>query len=211
MMQREDGDKNFAIWLLGDSNPSHWQDVLIAPLDSRHPARHNIWTPVLDVIQDKVFRKCRSRVDVSTIYIRNAIQNPKDKPAGTILNWSLQLDNEITEFGQLLGQHHPVILLSFGRFAFEFSRRVLGQEPKHPVDYWGAKNMGDKFRKRIGAFDPGATNLLPLLHTSISRGRYIESHDYFSGQKGGNYFEFVGNQIADIFMQNQSALKIWIE
>jgi hypothetical protein len=211
MMQREDGDKNFPIWLLGDSNPSNWQDVLITPLDPRHPARHNIWTPVLDVIQDKVFRKSRNRVDVSTIYIRNAVQDPKDKPSGTILHWSLQLDNEIAEFRQLLSQHTPVILLSFGRFAFEFSRRVLDQGPKHLVGYWGARNMGDEFRKRIGAFDPGTTNLLPLLHTSISRGRYIESHNYFSGEKGGNYFEFAGSKIADILMQNQSALKIWIE
>jgi hypothetical protein len=41
------GDPDFPIWLLGDSNPKGWQSVLETPLDPRHPARHNIWTPVL--------------------------------------------------------------------------------------------------------------------------------------------------------------------
>ena len=211
MMQKEDGDKDFPIWLLGDSNPSHWQDVLVTPLDPRHPARHSIWTPVLDVIQDKVFRKCKSRVDVSTIYIRNAIEDPEEKPSGKSLHWDMKLGSENLAFRQLLDQYQPFILLSFGRFAFEFGRRALAQGPEHPVSYWGAGNLGDEFRQRMGAFDPKGVNLLPLLHTSISRGRYLESHDYFCRQAGGNYFEFVGDQIADILLQYQNTLKIWIE
>ncbi|MBK8048508.1 MAG: hypothetical protein IPK16_16155 [Anaerolineales bacterium] len=75
-MNRDVGDKTCPIWLLGDSNPSNWQDVLVTPLDPRHPARHSIWTPVLDVMQDRVFRKQRLRIDTSSIYIlqRSKIQ-----------------------------------------------------------------------------------------------------------------------------------------
>lgn len=211
MMQKEDGDKDFPIWLLGDSNPSHWQDVLVTPLDPRHPARHNIWTPVLDVIQDKVFRKCRSRVDVSALYIRNAVEDPKNKPPGNSINWNTTLNREIVEFQGLIDRYRPAILLSFGRFAFEFARRVFAQRPEYTTNYWGAKNLGDEFRQRTGAFDPNGVNLLPLLHTSISRGRYLESHDYFCGQARGNYFEFVGDRIAGILLQYQDTLKIWIE
>lgn len=75
IMKKEVGSRNSDIWLLGDSNPKNWQKVLKTPLDPRHPARHNIWTPVLEVIQDRVFRTCRCRVDTSQIYVRNAVED----------------------------------------------------------------------------------------------------------------------------------------
>jgi hypothetical protein len=48
-----------------------------------------------------------------------------------------------------------------------------------------------------------------LLHTSISRGRFIESHNQFF-EPDGNYFDFAGTQIADLFLKNSSQLNIWI-
>jgi hypothetical protein len=110
-MKSEVGNKDFPIWLLGDSNPKNWQDILVSPFDSRHPARHSIWTPVLDVIQDNVFRKSRIRIDTSSIYIRNAIENPLDKPLGSSANWGTDLEKTIQEFGQILYQHHPALSL----------------------------------------------------------------------------------------------------
>jgi len=91
--------------------------------------------------------------------------------------------------------------MCFGAFSFEFARRALKQEPKQAFSNWGAKSLGIQFRQRISEFEPEKINSLPLLHTSISRGRFIESHNYFSGQKRGNYFEFVGNAIADKLIQ----------
>ncbi len=210
-MKSEVGNKNFPIWLLGDSNPKNWQDILVSPLDSRHPARHSIWTPVLDVIQDNVFRKNQSRVETSSIYIRNAIENPVNKPLNNNPNWSSGLEQVIEEFRQLLYQHRPIIVFCFGAFSFEFIRRALNQNPQYPFGYWGAKNLGAEFRQRIDRFDPNTINALPLLHTSISRGRFIESHNYFTQLEGGNYFEFVGNQIADKLLAYNQRLKIWIE
>jgi hypothetical protein len=210
-MKNEVGNKNFPIWLLGDSNPKNWQDILITPLDSRHPARHSIWTPVLDVIQDNVFRKSRKRVDTSSIYIRNAIENPIDKPPEKQNNWSTNLDQVNEVFSQLLFQYQPVFVLCFGSFSFEFARRALKQEPNHPFGYWGARNLGIEFRQRISEFNLGRINALPLLHTSISRGRFIESHNYFTQQEGGNYFEFAGNQIANKLLLDCQQLNIWIE
>jgi|GEM_PF-5023839 hypothetical protein len=55
-MKKESGDPQFPIWLLGGSEPDRWKSVLNAPLEPRHPVRHNIWTPLLDVIQDSVYR-----------------------------------------------------------------------------------------------------------------------------------------------------------
>ena len=210
-MQIDVGDKGFAIWLLGDSNPGNWQDVLVTPLDPRHPARHNIWTPVLDVIQDSVFRKHRSRVDTSAIYIRNAIEDPTNRPPDNTLSWNAGLEQKVEGLRQLIYQYRPILLLCFGAFSFEFARRALMQKPEQPFGYWGAKTLGEEFRQRIDNFDSKAINALPLLHTSISRGRFIESHNYFCEQEGGNYFEFAGNRIADKLLQYRGELRIWID
>jgi len=112
-MEKEIGNKDFAIWLLGDSNPKNWQDILLAPLDPRHPARHSIWTSVLDVIQDEVFRRCRTRVDTSAIYIRNAIEDPSMKPPSDTVDWKEDVISYIDELSKLLKQHRPILLFCF--------------------------------------------------------------------------------------------------
>ncbi|MBK8048507.1 MAG: hypothetical protein IPK16_16150 [Anaerolineales bacterium] len=83
--------------------------------------------------------------------------------------------------------------------------------PARPYASWGARTLGDAFRQSIDGFSPDNINAFPLLHTSISRGRYIESHNYFSGQDGANYFEYVGTAIADKLLQYQTDLQIWIQ
>jgi hypothetical protein len=55
------------------------------------------------------------------------------------------------------------------------------------------------------------TNILPLLHATIARGKFIQSHNYFCDQEGGNYFDFVGNHIAETLLLHRAALNIWIE
>jgi len=210
-MKKEVGDRNSEIWLLGDSNPKNWQTVLETPLDPRHPARHSIWTPVLEIIQDRVFRENRSRVDTSSIYIRNAIEDPAGKPRSNSIKWETIVERELQGFQEVVRGCQPKILFSFGAFAFEFARRAFGEEPKRSHNYWGARNLGHEFRQRVDQFDLNATNLLPLLHVSIARGWFIQSHEYFSGQEGGNYFEFVGNRIAQTLMEHGDRLKVWIE
>ena len=210
-MNPEIGDKNFPIWLLGDSNPRKWQNILVSPLDPRNPARHSIWTPVLDVIQDRVFRRSRSRVDTSSIYIRNAVEDPDDKPPDNSMNWGIVLEQGITEFCQQLDQYCPLLVFSFGAFSFEFIRRSLKEIPVYHYRYWDTNKLGIEFRRRLDGFDLNVVNALPLLHTSISRGRFYESHNYFCQEEGRNYFEYVGNQIADKLLEHAQQLKIWIE
>src|SRR5512147_2716135 len=113
-MKHEIGNRSFPIWLLGDSNPKNWQEILEAPLDPRHPARHSIWTPVLDVIQDRVFRERRYRVDTSSIYIRNAIEQPENKPPENIALWNSALEQGIDDLHQALELHRPALVFSFG-------------------------------------------------------------------------------------------------
>lgn len=210
-MKDEDGDKRFAIWLLGDSNPKNWQHVLDVPFDPKHPARHSIWTPVLETIQEYVFVTRKNRVKTSPIYVRNAIEDPVDKPLPNSLNWSENVEKKALSFRDDVLRYKPKVILSFGAFAFEFARRALTPEKdKHPYKYWDTKNLGNEFRRNINDFNISETNILPLLHTSISRGRFIESHRYFCNGESNNYFEYVGRCIGQKLTEYYDDLPIWM-
>lgn len=209
-MERETGDPNFSIWLIGDSNPVQWEAALKTPFDPRHPIIHNIWTSVLDVLQDKVYREARLRVDTSGIYIRNAVDDSQKKPKSSDILWTGAVEEEIKNLENLVKNFHPILLVSFGAFAYEFTRRSIGA--KEPINFgcWGAKKLGIEFSHQIADFKPNKTNVISLLHRSISGGKYIESHDYFTGTGGVNYFDFVGNMLAEKILQYKEQLPIWI-
>jgi hypothetical protein len=211
MMQREIGSMDSPIWLLGDSNPKNWADALEAPLDPRHPARHSIWTSVLDVIQDKVYKEARLRVDTSNLFIRNAIEDPKYKPLGSKIIWQNPVVDQVMDHRGLLVNHHPILLFCFGAFAYEFARRVMAESPEFAYSHWGAKNLGNDFLFRASSVDSNQVNIFPLLHVTIARGKFIQSHRYFTNSQDGNYFEFVGRQIADVLLLYREQLRIWIE
>jgi hypothetical protein len=102
------------------------------------------------------------------------------------------------------------MLFSFGAFSFEFARRALDQEPKERCSHWGTRQLGQEFRRGIAEFDLDTVNLLPLLHVSIARGRFVQGHEYFCEQEGANYFEFVGKEIAERLIAHQDELQVWI-
>lgn len=213
-MNRDSGDKSSPFWLLGDSNPTRWEEKLNDPLDSRHPARHNILTPILDGVQDAVYRACRLRIDSRKLYIRNAIASAAVKPSGQDQAWDARVQNEVEVLATLLALHRPPILLTFGSFSYEFARRASGHNPGHPHRYWSSDRLGEAFRSAIEQFDPDGLNIIPLLHTTIARGRFLESHAYFTGVSDANYFEFVSEELAKRLIQhidNPSFLRLWIE
>lgn len=210
MMMREVGNPNFPIWLVGDSNPKQWQDSLFGPFDPRHPVRHNIWTSILDEIQDRVFRTGRLRVDSSQLYVRNAVDDQLLKPDKNKIEWEPSVEAQVNTFGEILHRYSPMLVLCFGAFSFEFTRRALGQEPKTKYRKWGARSQGREFNERISRFDHSAINAFPLLHRSVSGGKFIQSHEYFVGAVNANYFRFAGEQIADILLHHQHSVDVWI-
>lgn len=211
-MKKDIGDKNFPIWLIGDSNPKNWQGVLSAPLDPRHPARHNIWTSVVDVIQEELFRIGKIRFETRTLYIRNAVEDPKDRPSVNIIQWPSKVEQEIVALQNDLVEFHPKLVFSFGRFAFEFSRRAFEETPHRKSGFWNTESLGDEYRQRLNAFTPNTLNLIPLLHTSISRGRFISSHQQFCRHgDDANYFDYIGIQIAHKIYEYERQLDIWIK
>ena len=210
MMAKSQGDIESAIWLLGDSNPQNWQNKLQEPLDSRHPARHNIWTPILLEIQDRVFAAAKLHVDQSKFYVRNAVENPRHRPVPADLFWSEYLQQAVKDFSTSMQKHHPQVIFCFGAFSFEFARRAVGSGKPTPYNAWNTRTLGKQFREAIESFEPKVTNIIPLLHVSIARGRFIESHDNFCNSAGGNYFAYAGEAIAVKFLQFRSQLKIWV-
>ena len=207
-MKREHGSRDFPIWLLGDSSPAKWERRLVAPLDPRHPARHNIWTPILEGIQSHLFTAKRTRLCTDALYIRNAVHRASDKPNHRTVEWPSHLYRETHDFASLVNNHSPVLVLTFGAFAFEFARRSLKESSPRAFRHWTTARLGQEFRHRTETFRPDGTNLFPLLHASIARGRFLESHRYFTDRSDGNYFDYVAQTIAHCLCNNESAFNI---
>ena len=200
-MQRECGDINFPIWLLGDSEPKNWADVLFEPFDERHPIRHNIWTVIADMIQEIVFNANKQRIDFSRIYIRNAVDDPKNKPKPSESDWNSfdKLKNDLMQFNEMIIKYKPKMILSFGAFSYEFARRSINEQcDQYSIKHWGAENLGKEFRLQIQ--NPKYL-VFPLLHRSIAGGKFIQSHNKFCNAKEANYFRYVSIELAKIILK----------
>jgi hypothetical protein len=211
MMPVDVGRRDFPLWLIGDANPSPGKTTPLTPTDARHRVWHLMWTPVLNVIDDRVYLSTRSRVDSHGIHVRNALSDLALKPEPSQTHWSPVVEDALLGLRKLISAHRPTLLISFGAFAFEFVRRAIGERDLHPHGFWAAKRLGDQFRQRIANFEPGAANVIPLLHRRLSTSKYMESHEYFCGQVGVNYFEVVGEALADTMLRYRDQLPVWIE
>ena len=209
-MLRESGNMSSSIWLIGDSGPPQWREYLDEPLDSRHPARHNIWTPVLEGIQKQVFLGDRRRVDDSQLYVRNAVHNQEDKPPHNAIEWDPKLLEETDALGKLLETYEPTLVFTFGAFAFEFTRRSLAIEPRKSFRCWTTRRLGTEFGQSVKDFSPREVNVFPLLHVSIARGRFLKSHEHFTGESNGNYFDLVGREIGTLLLKYKDTLGVWL-
>ena len=205
-MKNSAGDPRFPIWLIGDSPPEKWADKLDSPLDAKHPARHNIWTSVADSMQDRLYRQGRLRLDTSRLYIRNATDRPLTK---STIQAQTQLSQQILQ--ELIEKYKPKIILTFGIFAFTTTLLASGETPEK--FFKTTKLLGEQFRSRIKNYDDHKVNVIPLLHISIARRRFLESHRDFVGIEGKthpNYFDYVGDKLADLLLTKFSDKPTWI-
>jgi hypothetical protein len=205
-MQKFTGDPKFSIWLIGDSPPETWVNKLDTPLDPRHPARHNIWTSVADVMQDRLYRQRRLRLDTSRLYIRNAMS----QPLSTFITEE-QVHQWQEELKEMFDKYNPSIVLTFGVSAFMMALFASGESAEK--FFTTTKLLGEQFRSRIEKYDGSKVNIIPLLHTSIARGKFLEGHRDFVGTYGSkspNYFDYVGTKLADLLLAKLSDKPIWI-
>ncbi len=210
-MKKHDGIPESPIWLIGDSNPQNWVDHLDTPLDPRHPIRHNIWTPILDHIQNEAFKEGK-RIDSSKIFIRNAVEYPANRDNCKKVPWKdRHVTSKLSYLKHLINENNPEIILSFGRFSFEFTRRALNEKPHRRFDSMNTTLLGQEFDERINTFMEKDPNLIPLLHRSIA-GRYFpQSHKRFVGNDKGNYFEHTGKKLGKYIIKYMGNKDIWIK
>lgn len=202
-MKDEIGDIHFPIWLLGDSEPKNWYKLLDSPFDARHPAVHNIWTPIISNIQKSFYAKGKLRIDEDKIYKRNPIKKKSDKPSCKDVAWA-KIQRQIKFLKDLIDAHKPIFIFTFGSFSFEFVRRAT--EPiaeKKRWDFWRTDRLGCEFQSRISKINFSNINVLPLLHVSIARGKFLTSHERFTFGKNSNYFNYCGNLLAKVMQSNQ--------
>ena len=195
-MKIELGKRTYPIWLL--INPKY-PDV-----------RYDIWRPVLDEIQDRVFRELQTRIDTSNIYIKSAVDDIGIVP-NTLNWWAKEVAKEIELFRKLVREHRPKMLVTFGAFPFEFARRVNEVKPEKGPKAWSSMILRNEFDKSMENFDINETNTIPLLRRVLTTDKYIETHNYMSLTDRETYFQHVGTKIAEKIIKNKSNLDIWIK
>jgi hypothetical protein len=197
-MKESYGNTSAPIWLIGDSAPSQWIDVLSYPLDKRHPAVHNIWTPVIYEIQKQIYAKKSIIItdDENTFFIKNAVRLDNQKPPREQREWDDNKDliEQLNGMRNDISTYEPKMVITFGAFAFEFIRRCYMTDNLNlwrKYGHWGAKKMGEEFTRSITTKD----KIIPLLHTSISRRYWLQSHQGFTQDKNENYYVFVAKEL----------------
>ncbi|HBW33870.1 hypothetical protein [Desulfosporosinus sp. BICA1-9] len=195
-MKRELGDRNYPIWLL---------------INPKYPAvRYDIWRPVLDEIQDRVFRDFQTRIDTTNIYIRSAVVDGGIVP-NTLNWWGKEVAKEIEYYRAIVQEHKPKMLISFGAFPFEFARRVFEIKPEKGPKAWSTSILKNEFEKSIDDFDINQTNRIPLLRRVIASDKFIETRNILSPTDSETYFQHVGTNIAEKIIENRDQLDIWIK
>ena len=195
MMKRESGERSFPIW------------VLFSP---KHPIDHDNWTPVLDEIQDKVYREMNNRIETTNIYFRNTVSDSRIIP-NTLNWWGPEVAREIETFREIVLEYKPKFVFSIGAFTFEFLRRVYDIKPEKGPKAWSTSALGEEFERSIENFDIYSTNIIPLLHRVGASANFIDTHNYFCRKDGENYYRYVGNKLAEKIIENKDRLNIWIK
>ena len=124
--------------------------------------------------------------------------------------WDSRLSEETDDLRRLLGTYTPPMVFTFGAFAFEFARRSLVREPMKSFGHWTTRKLGAEFKRSVTEFSPREVNVFPLLHASIARGHFLKSHEHFTGEPNGNYFDLVGREIGKLLLQNKDTLSVWV-
>jgi len=195
-VKTELGNRTYPIWLL---------------INPKYPAvRHDIFRPVLDEIQDRVFRQMQTRIDTSNLYVRSAVNDGGIVP-NTLNWWGKKVAEEIEFYREIIHEHKPKMLISFGAFPFEFTRRVFEVKPEKGPKAWSTSILKDEFEKSIENFDINQTNRIPLLRRVIATDKFVETHNFLSRTDRETYFQHVGAKIAEKIIENKDSLDIWIK
>lgn len=207
-MKRDCGSSKSKIWLIGDSEPKN-VDGLEFPFDLKHPTVYNIAISIFDKVQDILFNE-GLRLDWNSLYIINAVEQREDwDNKDTIIK-------EKRSFNELLTDNNPTLIFTFGANSFRFAYEAI-----HQTNYLEAINLkeankysagitckilGREFKKNCSNFNENEINVIPLLHATVCRGKYLSAQANFSNEvdkNAKNYFSATASAIADIMVKHK--------
>ncbi|EGW37537.1 hypothetical protein [Desulfosporosinus sp. OT] len=193
-IMKESGDKSYPIWLL--VNPNHFAMFQV------------IWAPILDEIQDKVYRKLRTRIETENIFIKSTVSDIGIAHKTSNCQ-AAEVTKEIELLQEIVLEHQPKILITFGAITYELVRRAFEIKSQEGPMYWNSTNLEHEFERSIANFDINQTNRIPIpfLRQIMKSGRVIEDRNYSSWEDSEIYFRYVGTKIADRIIENKDSFK----
>lgn len=193
-IKTESGDRSFPIWLL---------------VNPKYPsARPDIWIPILEMIQDKVYRKLHTIIDIEKFFIKYIVSD-----IGVVSHnskwYSTEIDNDIIDLKESILEYNPKLLITFGTVAYELVNRICEIRSEKGPRYWSSANLRSEFEQSIANFDITRPNRIPLPCRVMTRHKSMEDYNSYL-ENCENYFRDVGTKIADRLIENKDSLKIWI-
>lgn len=194
-MKKESGDRSYPIWLLVNPN-----NLAVC---------HDIWAPILDEIQDKIYRKLHTRIDPENIFVKNTVSDI-GIVSKTSNCWATEVSEEVIMLRESVQEYQPKILITFGALTNEFVKRVLETRSSEGPKYWSTTNLEDEFERSIENFDINQMNRvpIPLLRRVMKSGKSVEDRNYSSWEESENYLRYLGTKIAGRIIENKDSLKI---
>jgi len=192
---KESGDKSHPIWLL--VNPNYLTLFQV------------IWAPILDEIQDKIYRSLHTRIETENIYIKSTVSDIGIVPRTSNCR-TAEATQEIIMLKKSVLEHRPKLLITFGAIAYELVKRVFEVKSQEGSKYWSSTNLSDEFERSIADFNIDQTNRIPIpLPRQIMKiSGFIEDRNYSSWEENETYFRNVGTKIADRIIENKDSFKI---
>lgn len=191
---KESGDKSHPIWLL--VNPNYLNIFQV------------IWAPILDEIQDKVYRRLHTRIETENLFIKSTVSDIGIVP-GTSNYRSTEASQEIIMLKESVLEHQPKILITFGAITYELLKRVFEIKSQVGSKYWSSTNLTDEFERSIANFNKNQTNRIPIpLPRQVMKiSKFIEDRNYSSWEESEIFLRNVGTKIADKIIENKDSFK----
>ncbi|AFM40707.1 hypothetical protein Desaci_1718 [Desulfosporosinus acidiphilus SJ4] len=194
-IKTESGDKSSHIWLL---------------VNPKYPSVNNdIWIPILEVIQDKVYRTLKNRINTRNIYIKNTISDIGLVSNGSLLG-SAEIAEDIGSLRESIFEYRPKMIVTFGNLTYELVNRICEIRSEEGPKYWNSSNLEYEFVQSIANFDINKINRIPLPRQITAKSTSMEKYDSYWEERD-NYFRDVGTMIADRIIENKDHLNIWID
>lgn len=190
--RKESGDRSSPIWLI---------------VNPKFPSvRQEVWIPILEVIQDMVYRKLHNRIGTEHIFIKNTLNDLGAVPKAS----NKEATKEINILKESILKFQPKILITFGPLTYELINRLIEQRPEKDPGYWGSTNLELEFEHSISNFDINKINKIPLVRRIRKNGKNIEEHNCSFWEENDSYFQEVGTKIAARIIENKDSLNIWV-